>query len=208
MPLQRKKEYVHTKDISLSCERFYLVQKVYLRGLWMNNKKMLLQSFSLCRWFGFTSNAPHAVLEHHPPRNEPHSANPAAATHLLVPWCSPHPLLLPTLSSNGVHGEPQPRPSKNDPEQWTVCRGRPTVSSQGVRLRRSPFVESLRAHGQLRPLCGMLPIRHQLFLQSSQVMLSALPSLQSLGIGTGKWAVFSCDLSERGIYCMLPTGLV
>lgn len=116
------KENLYTEGISLSCERFCLAERVYLRGLWMNSKETLLYSFSLCRWFGITSNAPHAVLEHHPPRHEPHSANAAAATHLLVPWCSPYPLLLPTLSSDGVHGEPQPWSSENDPEQWTVCR--------------------------------------------------------------------------------------
>lgn len=118
--LVKEKVYWYAKGISLSCERFHLAGRVYLRGPWMNSKETLLHSFSLCRWFGLTSNAPHAVLEHHPPRHEPHSANAAAATHLLVPWCSPYPLLLPTLSSDGVHGEPQPRSSKNDPEQWKV----------------------------------------------------------------------------------------
>lgn len=83
-----------------------------------------------------------------------------------------------------------------------------TVSRQAVRLRKSPFVEELHVPEQPRQFCRMLPIRHQLFLQSGQIMLSALPSLLNLGIGTGKWAVFSYNLSERGIYWMLPTRLV
>lgn len=117
-----EKEYAHThKDIPPSCERFYLAEKARLREPRMNSREMLLRSFSPCRRFGVTSDAPHAVFEHRPPRDEPRPANPAATAHLLVPRRSTHPLLLPPLSADGVHGEPQPRPAQNDPEQRTVC---------------------------------------------------------------------------------------
>lgn len=122
LPLWRR-FCAHSKHSSELWELWF-VPKAWLKALWMTDKEMILCFLSVCvrRWFGLASHAPHAVPEHHPARHEPCPANPAAAAHLLVPWCPPHPLLLPTLSPDGVHGESQPGPSKDDAEQWAVGR--------------------------------------------------------------------------------------
>lgn len=91
---------------------------------------------SSIRWSGVSCHAPHAASELCASWTQSSPSRPPAAC-LLVPWRPPHALLLPALPSNGVNGEPQPRPAQNGPEQREVrpkesfffLLAKPTVSS-------------------------------------------------------------------------------